>query len=191
MPSHLLLADFAIQREDYKEAKAEYQTALTLRPNDTGIMLMNVRMLETARETKQAQDEASRDATMFPLDAGLNLEAGELTLRTSGDAESAVKYLERAVQIDPGMIRARVDLADAYAQLERLADAIREVERIAGTDDDGALHYRLARWYRQTGRGEEAARALESCKRIKEQKLKKETISSIERSGQTNHDSLR
>jgi len=125
------------------------------------------------------------------LDAGLNFEAGELTLRTSGDAETAVKYLERALQTDSGMVRARVDLADAYAQLERFDDAIREVERIAGTDDDGGLHYRLARWYRQTGRGEEAAKALESCKRIKEQKLKKETTSSIERSGQTSHDSPR
>jgi len=191
VPSHLLLADFAVQREDYKKAKAEYQTALALRPNDTGIMLMNVRMLETARETNQAQDEATRDATEFPLDARLNFEAGELTLRTSGDAETAVKYLERALQADPGMVRARVDLADAYAQLERPADAIREVEPIAGTDDDGALHYRLARWYRQTGRGDEAAKALESSKRIKEQKIKKETISSIERSGQTNHDSPR
>jgi len=191
VPSHLLLADFAVQRDDYREAKSEFETALALRPHDPDMMLRYVRMLETARETKQAQDEATRDATEFPLDAGLNFEAGELTLRSSGDAEAAVKYLERALQTDPGMVRARVDLADAYEQLQRLDDAIHEVERIAGTDDDGTLHYRLARWYRQTGRGEEAAKALESCKRIKEQKLKKETISSIERSGQTNHDSPR
>lgn len=190
-PSHLLLADFAIQREDYKEAKAEYQTALALRPQDPEIMLMYVRMLETAREGQQAQEEATHDATEFPLHAGLNFEAGELMLRSASDAEAAVKYLKRALETDPGMVRARVDLADAYAQLQRLDDAIREVERIAGTDDDGTLHYRLARWYRQTGRGQEAAKALESCKRIKEQKLKKETISSIERSGQINHDSAR
>jgi len=191
VPSHLLLADFAIQREDYKEAKAEYQTALAIRPQDPEIMLMYVRMLETAREGQQAQEEATRDATEFPLHAGLNFEAGELMLRSADNAEAAVKYLERVLEIDSGMVRARVDLADAYAELHRVDDAISQVERVAGTDDDGTLHYRLARWYRQTGRGQEAAKALESCKRIKEQKLKRETISSIERSGQINQDSAR
>jgi len=190
VPSHLLLADFAIQHEDYKEAKSEYQTAMALRPHDPEIRLLNVRLFETAGETHEAQEKATLDAAEFPSDPGLNFEAGELMLRSAGDAEAAVKFLERALQSDSEMVRARVDLADAYAQLQRLDDAIREVNRVAGTDDDGTLHYRLARWYRQTGHAEEAAKALAFCKQIKERRIENDTFVPIARSDETNHDPL-
>jgi tetratricopeptide (TPR) repeat protein len=185
-----LLADFAIQREDYEEAKSEYRTAMALRPHDPEIMLLTIRMLETARETQQAQEEATRAATEFPLHVGLNLEAGELMLRSAGDAEAAVKYLEQAVHSDPKMVRARVDLADAYAQLNKLDDAIHEINQIAATDDDGALHYRLARWYRQAGHPEEAAAALKLCKKLKQQTIERGSFVSSERSVKEARDPL-
>jgi tetratricopeptide (TPR) repeat protein len=172
--SHLLLADFAIQQNNFKAAQSEYEAALSLRPHDPEIILLNVRLLETARENPQALQEAIRGAADFPLNAGLNFEAGELMLRTGGDAKAAAKYLEQALQTDSRLVRARTDLADAYAQLQRFDDAIGEINQIIDTDDDGALHYRLARWYRQTGHVEEAARALEICKRMKEQRIEKE-----------------
>src|SRR6202022_4701708 len=145
------LADFAIQQDNLKAARSEYEAALALRPHDPEIMLLNVRLLETAKESRQALQEAMRGAADFPLNAGLNFEAGELMLRSSGDAEAAAKYLERALQTDSRLVRARTDLADAYARLQKFDNAIREINQIISTDDDGALHYRLARWYRQTG----------------------------------------
>jgi len=188
--SHLLLADFAIQRDNLKSARSEYEAALSLRPHDPEIILFNVRLLETAKESRHALQEAMRGAADFPLHAGLNFEAGELMLRSNGDPEAAATYLERALQADPRLIRARTDLADAYAQLERFDDAIRELNRIIGTDDDGALHYRLARWYRQTGHAEEAAKALELCRRMKEQRLEKERRFSAGRSAEKYYDQV-
>jgi tetratricopeptide (TPR) repeat protein len=185
--SHLLLADFAIQQDNLKAARSEYEAALSLRPHDPEIILLNVRLLETAKESRQALQEAMRGAADFPLNAGLNFEAGELMLRSDGDAEAAAKYLERALQTDSRLVRARTDLADAYAQLKRFDDAIREVHQIISTDDDGALHYRLARWYRQTGQADEAAKALELCKRKKEQRLEKERSFTAGRSAETNY----
>lgn len=188
--SHLLLADFAIQQDNLKSARSEYAAALSLRPHDPEIILFNVRLLETAKESRQALQEAMRGAADFPLDAGLNFEAGELLLRSNGDAEAAATYLERALQSDSRLIRARTDLADAYAQLQRFDDAIRELNQIIGTDDDGALHYRLARWYRQTGHAEEAVKALELCRRMKEQRLEKERRFSAGRSAENNYDQV-
>jgi len=185
--SHLLLADFAIQQENFKAARSEYEAALSLSPHDPEIILLHVRFLETVKENEQALQEATRGAVDFPSHAGLNFEAGELMLRSRNDAEAAAKYLEQALQSDPRLVRARTDLADSYAQLQRFDDAIHEVNQIAGTDDDGALHYRLARWYRQTGHAKEAASALEISKKIKEQKIEKERSFSTERSSDTSH----
>jgi tetratricopeptide (TPR) repeat protein len=184
--SHLLLADFAIQQGNFKTARSEYDAALSLRPHDPEIILLKVRLLETANESPQALQEAMRGAAGFPLHAGLNFEAGELMLRSNGDAEAAAKYLERALQADSRIVRARTDLADAYAQLQRFNDAIHQVNKIIGTDNDGALYYRLARWYRQVGNAEEADRALELCKKIKQQRLEKERSFTTAKSGETN-----
>jgi tetratricopeptide (TPR) repeat protein len=188
--SHLLLADFAIQQNNLKSAQSEYEAALSLRPHDPEIILLNVRLLETARENQRALQEAMRGAADFPLNAGLNFEAGELMLRSSGDAEAAAQYLKRALQTDSRLVRARTDLADAYARLQKFDDAIGEINQIISTDDDGALHYRLARWYRQTGHAEEAAKALEICMKMKEQRIEKERNLSTGRSGETNHDRM-
>jgi lipopolysaccharide biosynthesis regulator YciM len=184
--SHLLLADFAIQQGNFKTARSEYDAALSLRPHDPEIILLKVRLLETAKESPQALQEAMRGAAGFPLHAGLNFEAGELMLRSNGDAEAAAKYLERALQADSRLVRARTDLADAYAQLQRFNDAIHQVNQIISTDNDGALYYRLARWYRQVGNAEEADRALELCKKIKQQRLEKERSFTTAKSGETN-----
>jgi tetratricopeptide (TPR) repeat protein len=183
--SHLLLADFAIQQGNFKTARSEYDAALSLRPHDPEIILLKVRLLETAKDNPQALQEAMRGAAGFPLHAGLNLEAGELMLRSNGDAEAAAKYLERALQADSRLVRARTDLADAYAQLQRFNDAIHQINQIISTDNDGALHYRLARWYRQIGNAEEADRALELCKKIKQKKLEKERSFTTAQSSET------
>jgi tetratricopeptide (TPR) repeat protein len=172
--THLLLADFAIQQGNFKVAQSEYEAALALSPDDPEITLLHVHLLESMSEYEQARQEAMHGAADFPQDVNLNFEAGELTLRLRNDPGAAAKYLEQALQVDSRFVRARTDLADAYAQLGRLDDAIREVIPMLNTDDDGALHYRLARWYRQTGHAEEAAKALEISKRIKEQRIEKE-----------------
>jgi tetratricopeptide (TPR) repeat protein len=180
--SHLLLADFAIQQGNFKVAQSEYEAALSLSPNDPEIMLLHVHLLESMSEYEQALQEAMHGAANFPQNASLNFEAGELTLRSSSDAGAAARYLEQALQADSRLIRARTDLSDAYAQLNRFDDAVREVIPILNTDEDGALHYRLARWYRQTGHAEEASKALEISKRIKEQRIEKERNGSAGRS---------
>ena len=178
VPSHLLLADFAIQQDNFKAARSQYEAALSLRPHDPDIKLLNVRLLETTKENQGALEEAMRGVAEFPSHGGLNFEAGELLLRSGGDAAEAAKYLERALQANPRLVRARTDLADAYAQLGKFDDSIREINQVINTDDDGTLHFRLARWYRQTGHPEDAARALELCKRIKERRIEKEAHAS-------------
>jgi tetratricopeptide (TPR) repeat protein len=186
MRSHLLLADFAIQQNNFKAARSEYKSAMALRPHDPEIRLLNIRLLETEQEYQEAIEEAKLGAAEFPSDAGLSFEAGELMLRSGGDAAAAADYLEQALRVDSRLVRARVDLADAYASLQRLDDAIRAISQVIDTDDDGTLHYRLSRWYRQTGHPEEAAKALQACMRIKEQRLRKETSVSTEVSRRIN-----
>jgi tetratricopeptide (TPR) repeat protein len=141
-----------------------------------------VQLLETMNEKEGALQEAMIGAADYPSDAGLNFEAGELMLRLRGDTKTAAKYLERALRTDSRLVRARTDLGDAYAELERFEDAIRQVNQILNTDEDGALHYRLARWYRETGHAQEAAEALRISKRTKEQRIEKERNGSTGRS---------
>lgn len=172
--SHLLMADFAVQQDNYQSAKIEYEAALALRPDDPEILLLYVRVLETARETDKALEQAMRGADRFPHHAGLNLEVGDIVLTTGGDPSIAINYLERSVSADPTPVKPHVDLAKAYAHKQRTNDAISEINKVIKFDKDGAMHYQLARWYNQTGRRIEAAEALEVSKRLKQSSFKDE-----------------
>ncbi len=172
--SHLLLADLAVQQNNFTTAQTEYQAAVALQPDNAEIRLPYIRFLEIAHELPQALAEAKQDAARFPTNAELNFQAGDLTLLSQGDTASAIQYLLRSIQEDPKPVKPHVDLADAYAQLNRIGDAIREINLVLSADDDGTMHYRLARWYRETGHPDEAGKALEACEKIKQEKLERE-----------------
>jgi predicted Zn-dependent protease len=165
--SHLLLANFAAQRNDYETARSEYHAAVALRPLDPEVRLLYIRLLETAKDEPQALKEASQAVVEFPSNPELNFHLGELVLE-SGDAEAAVAYFEQSLKANPQLDLARVGLADSYAKVGRINDAIRAITQVLNTDTDGTLHYRLGRWYQQSGRKREAQAAFAVFTRLKD-----------------------
>jgi predicted Zn-dependent protease len=77
----------------------------------------------------------------------------------------------RALDAEPGLAAAHAGLADAYAAAGEIKPAITEMERAARSDPDGSWHYRLANWYREAGRAENARAAFAETARIKSELL--------------------
>ncbi len=165
--SHLLLANFAVQKNDYDTARTEYQAAIAIQPHHPEVRLLYIRLLETVGDESQALKEARQSLAEFPSHPGLNYHAGALLLRT-GEATAAAKCFEQSLQADPKFELARVGLADSYATLGQMEDAIRELKLVLNTDTDGTLHLRLGRWYLQSGRAREGEEAFAAAKQLKE-----------------------
>lgn len=174
--THLLLADLALQQERFSVAREEYQKAMVLRPEDSEIALLYVHCLEESNDLNLATREAALLANRFPGNARLNFEAGDLGLKAGDDDAAAVRFLEQSAVADPMPSRVHVDLADAYARMQRVDDAITEVKKVSNEDTDGGIHYRLARWYKQTGRSQQAAEALEFCRRLKAKEIQNSQV---------------
>jgi tetratricopeptide (TPR) repeat protein len=71
--------------------------------------------------------------------------------------EDAHPLLEKAIQLDPKLERAHLDLGAFYSDAGRQEEAERELEEAAKlTPDDPEVHWRLARVYQALGKKDEA-----------------------------------
>ena len=75
--------------------------------------------------------------------------------------------MEGVVRRDPKLLPAQAALGRAYAEAGDMAKAIAPLQAALETDQDGSLHYLLARAYRATGRSELATQALAQFQEIR------------------------
>jgi lipopolysaccharide biosynthesis regulator YciM len=98
------------------------------------------------------------------------------------EPEKAVGPLERAVRSDPKHLPARAALGMAYARVGRSADAVPHLEAAIELDDDGSLHYQLARAYQAAGVTDKAKTMTQKYQEIQrraeeeKQKLEREAV---------------
>ena len=89
--------------------------------------------------------------------------------------EPALPLLERAVQIDPTIALAHLDLGILYANAGRKAVALRELKAAARLNpNDQNVHWRLARFYQAEGKKVEAKAEFDKTRNL--QKAADETI---------------
>lgn len=89
--------------------------------------------------------------------------------------EPALPLLERAIQIDPTIALAHLDLGILYADAGRKAVALRELKAAARLNpNDQNVHWRLARFYQAEGKKVEAKAEFDKTRNL--QKAADETI---------------
>jgi len=81
-------------------------------------------------------------------------------------------YLEEALKSDPAMRPAHAALGLVLSTLNRSTQAIPHLENALVLDDDGSLHYSLARAYEATGNVELAKKNLEAYRTIQAKNAK-------------------
>ena len=133
-----------------------------------------------ANDYKAAFEEASELLKAMPGSAELNFVAGDSLLRLE-DAEKAEPYLRAALKADARGLGAKMGAAAAslglaLSRLGRNAEAIPLLEKSLDLDDDGSLHYQLARAYQAAGSADKARAAMTKYQELVErnQKAKEE-----------------
>lgn len=167
--SHLLLGDIYRQRRRFDDAQAEYQKALTANPSDPAALLGLASAYLGNGDIDKTIQVAQSGLNQTPNDAELNLIMGEaLTARHQyADAEPA---LLKALAAKPQMLpHVHALLGQVYAEAGKTQQAIEELKLGLPSDQDGGLHYQLARLYRKTGDTKAAAAAIDQMKAIQQQ----------------------
>ena len=167
---HQLMAQIAESREDTAKALEEYRVVETMQPSLAGVHFAIGRLLWRAGHADEALRELQHELALNPNHVEANAEIGTICVRRHEAAQGA-PYLERAVKLQPDLLEAHKQLGKAYSMTGRNLDAERQLKMALVGDRDGSVHYMLGMVYRVQGRAAEAARALETARRIKAERL--------------------
>jgi tetratricopeptide (TPR) repeat protein len=167
--SHLLLGDIYRQRTRFEDAEAEYQKALAITPNDPAALIGLASAYFGNGNIEKTKETAQLALNQTPDDPELNLIMGEALVSTHQFA-AAEPYLQKALRAKPQMLpHVHALLGMVYDDAGKNQQAIDELMLGIQTDQDGSLHYRLARLYRKIGNTQAAAAAIEQMKVIEQQ----------------------
>ncbi len=164
---HELKAEILHGRGQDIEAAAEWRAALALSPNDPNIETGLATSLFIAHNYSEAIPILQKLLVHQPNESGLNFMLGE-SLRRTQQPGQALPYLTAAVKAAPQFLPAHAALGMAYAMLNQNAEAIPHLEKAISLDDDGSLHYSLARACRAAGQMAEAQKAMQEYQQIKQ-----------------------
>ncbi|MFL6446980.1 MAG: tetratricopeptide repeat protein [Bryobacteraceae bacterium] len=165
---HALKAQIFHDHGQDLEAAKEWRAAIAISrdPNDPRLKAELANALFLARDYQAAMPLIQQFLVSDPDAADFNFMMGESLWRTQ-QAEKALPYLERALKSSPQMLPAHAAMGLALVSLGRNNEAVPHLEQAASLDDDGSLHYSLARAYQSTGDKERASRSLEQYNKIK------------------------
>jgi predicted Zn-dependent protease len=156
---HLIRADIAQAQGRPAEAVTAVRSALALAPGNPAIEAALAEALVHANDLGEAIPLLERLARDNPQDGSILLMQGDALLR-SQRLDEAIPVLERAVMADASAIAPRASLGRAYVQAGRFEEALPYLEAAAPQDEDGDVHYQLARAYQALRRMDEAKTAM-------------------------------
>jgi len=165
-PKLELQAEMLRDRKQYAESVKFWRAALALVPGDATIEHELVMTLCMAQDFAAAQPMLDRLLKQEPGSAALNFLQGDAYLNQQLP-EKALPYLQNAVAADPRLLQAKASLARAFLQLGQADNAAQYLKEVLPTDDDGTLHFELARAYRAAGKADLAKQAMDRYLELK------------------------
>jgi tetratricopeptide (TPR) repeat protein len=153
----------------HQESIDELKRAQALAPDDPDIQRELATSYYFNRDYESAERLFERLVKQAPKSAETQFLYGD-TLLQAQKPEKAIPFLEAAARANPGVLPGRAALAPAYLQVGRQADAIPHLKAALEIDEDGSLHYQLARAYQATGQPALAKQMLAKYEAIQKKK---------------------
>jgi tetratricopeptide (TPR) repeat protein len=163
---HVLIGDTFRQRRHWKEAEAEYREAIALEPNSRAARLSLAIVLFTESKIDESLQMDQELLAENPDDPEANLLAGEILVQRN-QFEKAEPYLLKCKNLQAEFVpHLHVLLGQVYAETERPRQAIEEFKQGLADDEDGSVHFQIARLYQQIGDKADAKEAFEESKQL-------------------------
>ncbi len=148
--SHYNLGNYYLDRRDFKQAVASYETALNMEPH--GVLAMVNQAMAYARmgENQKANDALQKALKVAPDNAAANFNLGLLKAEES-DLAAAEKHLKAALKADPQMAQAAYNLCVILSK-DRPDEAVDFCRKAAEIRPDQPRYaYTLAFFHQQKG----------------------------------------
>ena len=186
--THLLLGDIYRQRMRFEDAQAEYQRALAISPRDPAALIGLASAYFGDGNNGEAIETARLALNLTPDDPELNLLMAE-ALIANQEMAPAEQYLQKALNAKPQMLpHVHALLGEVYADAGKTQQAIDQLVLGIKSDEDGSLHYQLARLYRKIGDSKDADAAMEQTKVMKQLRRQQRAVAAVRDSGPSTPD---
>ena len=162
---HRLRAEIARNSRQPAEAVKEWREALQLAQGAPEIRQELAMSLFMAQDYHGALNETMELLKLAPRSPELNFLAGDSLLRLE-QPDKAIPYLRAALASDPRMLPADASLGLALFRVGKTTEAVPLLEKSQELDDDGSLHYQLARAYQASGAAEKSRIAMAKYQEI-------------------------
>ncbi len=162
---HRSKAQLLRDQRRYRESVDEWRAAVKLSPADRNLRRELATALFFTEDYSAILPELQQ---LLGAEAGspnLNFFVGDSLFET-GQNEAALPYLETAVRLDPKLLPAHVSLGLCYIRLGNPQKAIPHLKAGLDLDQNGRLHYVLARAYLKTGQPELAKAMMDKYQQI-------------------------
>ena len=156
---HEHLAEVHRGQRRHRDAAEEWRKALALAPGNLRLEAQLAQSLYEARDYEAAREITARLLHTDPASTEMNHLHGEILLSLQ-NFDQAIPHLKKAVMAAPKLLTAQGSLGRALALSGNAAQSIPHLKAALAIDEDGSLHYQLARAYQTTGQSELAKQAL-------------------------------
>jgi tetratricopeptide (TPR) repeat protein len=162
----MLAGEALDQMQNTQGAIEQFRAAVKADPKAPNVHFGLGYLLWTQDQYDEAAKEFQAELENFPENAGALAFLADVDIHL-GKQDEALPLAEKAVQVDPGIAKAHVDLGILYAARDRQDDAVKEFKtaiKLAPADQDP--HWRLARLYQAMGKQDEAKAEFEKTKTL-------------------------
>ncbi len=158
--SHYNLGNYYLDRQDFKQAVATYDTALKLEPRAVLAMVNESMAYARMGENKKAEESLKKALTVAPDNAAANFNLGLLKAEQN-DMQGAEAHLRAALKADPQMAQAAYNLCVVLSR-DRLDEAVGFCRQAAELRRDVSKYsYTLAFLQQQMGDSPGAVKVLD------------------------------
>jgi len=162
---HLIRAEIAQAQGRHADSVTAIRSALALAPGDPAIERALAEALVRANNLGEALPLLERLSRDHPDDPSILFVHGDALL-LSQRLDEAIPVLERAVNADPQAFAPRAALGRACVLAGKFDAALPHLQAAAARDEDGDVHYQLARAYQALQRPDEARAAMAEYQKL-------------------------
>ena len=160
------LGDVLAQRGQVEEAKRLLEKAVARNGDQPEVRMSLARLYAKLNRMGEATRQMTEAVRIDPTSASAHGQLG-MILMMQFQRERAVVEVERALDLDPGMYELRLHLAVMYYELKKYRECESALLAAARErPDDPEPHRLLAGLYQETGRTEEAQKALARLRQL-------------------------
>jgi len=143
--------------KNFDGALIEYKKAVEMAPEQSGAHYLLGNAYWSLRMWDPATEQFKMELVNDPANCLAQWKIGNIVLEQHADSGEALADIQKALEICPSLLQARIDRARALMNLDRHADAVKDLEAAVKADPaEATTHFLLAQSYRAIGKTQEA-----------------------------------